>query len=107
MNHPIGFRGRYQATTSPTTAKDTTTTTTVAFPVASGFCRAASDSGINAAASSTTSTARTDADAGDASQERRPPAHADAPLLAVSALTNPTLRQDRSGNVTAQHRSLN
>src|ERR1700738_3358984 len=98
MNHPIGFRGRYQATASPTTAQDTTTTT-VAFPVASGFCRAASDSGITAPTSSTTSTARTDADAGDASQERRPPAHADAPLLAVSALTNPTLRQDRSGNV--------
>src|SRR5216684_2640271 len=98
MNHPIGFRGRYQATTSPATAKDTTTTT-VAFPVASGFCRAASDSGINAAASSTTSTARTDADAGDASQEKRPPARADAPSLAVYTPTSATLRSNGARNV--------
>src|ERR1017187_9989842 len=102
ISHPIGLRGRCQATTSPTTAKDTATTT-FGPPVASGFCLVASDSGITATARSTVRPARTDADAGDASQEWRPPARAGALSLAVSALTDTTLRPDRSGNVTAQH----
>src|SRR5579859_3466352 len=102
ISHPIGLRGRCQATTSPTTAKDTATTT-FGPPVASGFCLVASDSGITATARSTIRPASTDADAGDASQEWRPPARADALSLAVSALTDTTLRPDRSGNVTAQH----
>src|SRR5580704_19031693 len=99
ISHPIGLRARSQATTSPTTAKDTATTT-FGPPLASGFCLVASDSGITATARSTVRPARTDADAGDASQEWRPPAR--APSLAVSALTDTTLRPDRSGNVTAQ-----
>src|SRR5580704_2980550 len=100
ISHPIGLCGRCRATTSPTTAKDTATTT-FGPPVASGSCLAASDSGITATARSTVRPARTDADAGDASQEWRPPARALS--LAVSALTDTTLRPDRSGNVTAQH----
>jgi hypothetical protein len=60
------------------------------------------DSGTTPAASSTTSTASADADAGDASQERRSPARADTTSVVVSALTHLTLRPDRSGNVTAQ-----
>src|SRR5580692_10351560 len=102
ISHPIGFRGRCQATTSPAAPNDTQTA--IWGPaVASGFCRAASDSGIIATANTSVKAARTDADAGDASQERRPPAQADSPSLAASVLTNPTLRPDRSGNVTAQH----
>jgi hypothetical protein len=102
ISHPIGLRGRCQATTTPTTAK-ATKTTTFEPPVASGSCLVASDSGIIATASTNVRAARTDADAGDASQEWRPPARADALSLAVSALTETTLRPDRSGNVTAQH----
>src|SRR5580704_7899953 len=103
ISHPIGFRGRCQATTSPTAPNDTQTA--IWGPaVASGFCRAASDSGIIATANTSVKAARTDADAGDASQERRPAAQADSPPMAASVLTSATLRPDRSGNVTAQSR---
>src|ERR1039457_7233742 len=101
ISHPIGLRGRCQATTSPTTAKDTATTT-FGPPVASGFCLVASDSGITATARSTVRPARTDADAGDASQEWRPPAAAGARAAPVSPRTNPTLRRDGPGNFPAQ-----
>ena len=74
MNQPIGLRGRCQATTSPTTPKDRPITTFVP-PVASGFCRAASDSGINATASSTTRPASTHAVTGRRSRKNQSTGH--------------------------------
>jgi hypothetical protein len=112
ISHPMGFRGRYQATTSPTTAKDRTPTT-FAPSVTSGSCRAASDSGTSATARSTVSPASTHASAGAAHKGSPRTVRASVsrcchpgwPAAGRASLTYATLRPHRSGNVTAQHAS--
>src|SRR5271170_8078498 len=69
-------------------------------PLASTFCRASTLSGITATASSTTTTTSAVAVPGDASQERPVTWVREACPLAAPSLTFPTLRPDRSGNVT-------
>src|SRR6266851_3564994 len=97
VRQPMGFRGRCRATTTPTAASETATAI-CALPVASGFCRAPSDSGISAAARSTVTPTSAHAVAGVAHPGRAP--------AGCASPTDATLRRHRSGNVTAEQASV-
>ena len=81
ISHPIGLAGRCRATTRPIAANDTATA--ICGPaVTSGFCPAASASGIRATASTSTTLASAHAVAGRSSRSTG------QPPLAVSQVPN-------------------
>src|ERR1700722_15695503 len=99
INHPIGFRGRCQATTSPTTAK-ATAITPFAPPAANGFCRAASDSGTNATVRSTVSPASVHAVVGRRSHESQFTGHPPLAVIRSSKARHAPFRERYGGAVT-------
>jgi hypothetical protein len=104
-SQPSGLPGLRQATTKPTAPKAAENQTGAAPPLEFRLWRARLARGTLAAINTSTTPPSTAAVTGDASRKRRAVTSTvcDACALAGGGFTtNPTLRRDRSGNVTAR-----